>query len=144
MKTLLIVASLVLSTSTALACSCAMMTAESIIKNSDIVFLGGAESDSKLTGVVNPEFPSQKENKTTFYITKAYKNLSSASIDLYGSKPDGSNCGIEFKNDNGVYIVSAYLDPSSKKYFTSVCDVGHLGDESMLQMLLDLEKISRK
>lgn len=140
---LFIMIGLILFNVKAYGCSCAIMEADSIMANSDVVFIGAPLENSTLTGVVDPEFPSQRENRTPFYVTKSYKNLTVDTIDLYSSMPDGANCGIEFINDNGVYVVAGYQDPNSKKYYTSVCDIGHLGDQAILDLVLELEKISK-
>lgn len=132
-----------LTATSALACSCAMMTADQLMQSSDVVFIGVLAGNSVLTGTVDSEFPTEMENKTPFYVTKAYKNATARkTMDVYSTKGNGANCGVDFQNDNGVYVISAFEDSNSGKLITSSCNLGYLGNDYILDLVKDLNKLT--
>ena len=143
MKLLLIGLVTIMTTTSAIACSCAMLTADKLLETSDTVFVGVPAGDSVLTGEVDSEWPTEMENKTPFYITKGYKNAkNNMTMDLFSTKGNGANCGINFQSDNGVYVVSAYKDPITGKLMTSSCNIAYLGSTYAIDLVKNLEELT--
>jgi len=142
MKLLLIGILSLMGASTAMACSCAQMEAEDLLKSSDMLFVGYPSSDTVLTGERADDFSTLKENVTEFGVTKGFVNTTAKKVKLYSHNGVAASCGIELKAYDGVYLVSAYKDPETGKTQTSSCDLGYVGNEETYNTIIKLEKLT--
>lgn len=140
---LLITLSLLFTSTLSLACSCALMSAQDLLKNSDVVFLATAKEDSQaFQRTINDDWLGGTAMTTTFNIIADYKNTGFGEVSIISPVDYGANCGIEFKKNDGVILVSANENPSTKEMVTSSCAVAWLNTPETYNLLLELESLN--
>lgn len=142
MKILLTMCLLVSST-VSIACSCALQTAESMLRDADLVFLGIAKSDSQaFQRSIDDDWLGGTAMSTPFEVIADYKNTGFGEVNVISPVDYGANCGIEFKKQDGVVLVTASKNPVTNEMVTSSCSVTWLNTPATYNLLMELEALN--
>lgn len=140
MKFMSLIVSLValMSIDTVLACSCEFLSAKEVYENSEAIFLGIPTNDS-LKRAGEPELGGDL-NKTRFSVVRNYKKANWKSLIVESYDDSGSNCGANFKKDDGLWLIFASKN-SNGTYSTDGCNVRGLTSPEGLKFLRELNNI---
>lgn len=125
----------------AFACSCAEFpNAEVLLQSDSPVFLGIPEKSVQI-GEGDEWGPVMQ---TRFTVVRAYKNVSGAQIDVLSTKDNGANCGVHFKGNDGLYLITTFGGPN--RAGTSGCGIAYVSsdNEYMLKLLSELSLLSHQ
>lgn len=130
MKFVLSVVVSLFSIGSALACSCSEWgSAQQMLKEADAVVLAIPVSDSKVDPSVSPRVYDSLGPivKTDMKVVRHFKGKYKKFFYLYTEKDLGGNCGVNFKKQDGMYLVFAYMQ--NGRYFTESCSIGQVDSE---------------
>lgn len=140
---ILIILSFLLGSSLSLACTCALLSAESMLRDADIVFLGIAKDDSHaIERASTDDWLGATAMTTSFNIIADYKNTGFGEANVISPVNYGANCGIEFKKQDGVVLVTASQNPDTKEMVTSSCSVAWLDSPETYSLIMELEALN--
>jgi hypothetical protein len=105
---------LLLTATTALACSCGTPTAEGLMSSAAAVFTGVATDSVSAT---------YGQTVTTFKVIEGFKGaLAGQSIRIRHGSGASASCGVKFKSGE-THTVAAYKEQIGTTLFTSLCSV---------------------
>lgn len=148
MKNVLIVTLMVFFTSigVANACSCALMSAEDVLKNSDALILGSAIHDSEAITRTegSDDWIGENAMLTNFKVIRDYKNSGDTKLNVVTPVNLGANCGIDFKAKDGILLISAHINEVTGELISSSCGVRWINDASDYDLMIELEELAKQ
>ena len=127
---LLMTCILILTSTTAYACSCASYdTITERVESTSVIFLGEVKKTRKSWSFW------RSERKTTFDVIETYKGELSEKMKISHPTGNRGNCGIDFKKKDKLVI---FADEDRNGYATSICSFPRkFSDEQIISYLND-------
>lgn len=128
------------------ACTCANLTASEILEQSDSVTLAVTKFDSTtITREMSDEddWVGQIGILTEFEVVSDYKRTDLKSLNVISPLDEGENCGIDFEKDD-IVVLSTIRHPTTFEMVTTACSASKLNNSEAYELMLELEKLSRK
>jgi hypothetical protein len=96
------------------------------------------DSVSKGTGTSGME-----EMTTKFSVVRDFKNGTKKEIEFFSFKGNGGNCGVDFKKEDGIYLV--FAEEYNGILEINSCSVGYVSaeDPNMVKILKELSALAK-
>jgi hypothetical protein len=134
MKALVGFLALVVS-SAALACSCGDWdNGKLMVKGSAGAFIGFPNTSSVITDIV---VDGDQLQRTPFVVLRNFKSTRfMRTINVYTTKDDGANCGVDFTAMMGVYLI--FADVFEGKLIANGCGLSSVDDSRSIKALSEI------
>ena len=144
MRNLMIASLLMLNAGIASACSCALLSASDILRDSDTVILGSANYDSRpiTRSVDEDDWLGATAMLTEFRVIRDYKGGAQSDVSFLSPVDLGANCGIDFKANDGVILVIGNKNPITGELVTSSCGVRWVNNTEAYELMIELEVLA--
>lgn len=146
MKTFILLNFFLLNVITAVACTCADLTAEDLLQESDTVVLAIAQGDS--VEIIREQSDEDDWVGTTgmltsFKVITNYKSVGKKSINVITNPPELGSCGANFKSGE-VVVLSTIQHPTTFEMVASACSVSWLDNSKTYELMMKLDLISKR
>ena len=142
MKLLVLSLMAIFTTTSAMACSCALSTAQQMLDRAEVLVYASPSRDSQIAPLPN-SLNDPYVMMTNFRVIKKFKGTEKESLRIITSLPVIS-CGMSFKAGGAPLIISAYKDRVSGLLTTSACSLKYVSSESSFDFLVELANLSKK
>lgn len=146
MKTLLFLCLFLINLPAAIACSCAELNADELLRDRSAVVLAIAQGSS----IVITRERSDEDDwvgttgmLTTFKVITDYKSTGTKIINVISNPPELGRCGAEFK-DGEVIVLSTIEHPTTFEMITTACSVSWLDNSKTYKLMMELDSISKR